>query len=576
MIRIRCIHSCVWDSARERVAQVADLFRQAFPELAEHAEKLPEILNYPVRFGYRAALLVAESAASVVTGFALVLHFPEIPSSFLDYLAVRKGMRSGGLGGALYEATREYCQRIGSRGLYVEVEPDSPETAADPAELDARRKRLRFYEQHGVRPIVNTAYDMPVGDPPTRALLLFDGLGRTDPLGRDEARLAVRAILTRRFGHVASPDYVEHVVRSFVDDPVRFRAPCYSRKAELPHKVGPSRLLRRFVLASDRRHVIHHVRERGYLERPARVSVLVEAAEQTGLFTALAPRPAGESPILTVHDHHFVEYLQKICGKLREGRPVYPDTFPTRRPERRPKVLPVQAGYYCIDSSTPLDRNAYRAARAAVDVAMTCATEILTGAELSYAACRPPGHHAERQVYGGFCYFNNAAVAAHYLSRYGRVCVLDVDFHHGNGTQDIFYRRSDVLTLSIHGHPDHAYPYFSGFADETGEGPGIGFNRNFPLPPETGHDRYLAALDRALKCLTAFGPDFLVLSLGFDTLRADPIGTCQLTVETMSAMGQRLGALKLPVLVVQEGGYNLRNLRRGAAALFEGIAGAMG
>ncbi len=136
--------------------------------------------------------------------------------------------------------------------------------------------------------------------------------------------------------------------------------------------------------------------------------------------------------------------------------------------------MPVRAGYYCIDTFTPLNRNAYTAAKGAVDCALTAASQILTGYRISYALVRPPGHHAESKVFGGFCYFNSSAMAANYLSVHGRVAVLDVDYHHGNGTQDIFYQRDDVLTVSIHGHPSFAYPYFSGFSEETGEEKGLG------------------------------------------------------------------------------------------------------
>ena len=203
---------------------------------------------------------------------------------------------------------------------------------------------------------------------------------------------------------------------------------------------------------------------------------------------------------------------------------------------------------------------------------MTAMEEVLGGCRVAYAVCRPPGHHAERKVYGGFCYFNNAAIAAHHLSRHGRVAVLDIDFHHGNGTQDIFYNRCDVLTVSVHGHPNHAFPYFSGFANEVGEGDGMGYNRNFPLPAGTDEPRYLLAFDKAVACVIRFRPDFLVLSVGLDVLKNDPTGTFCLTAASLRRIGKRLGQLGLPMLVVQEGGYNLRNLKTGSVSLFTGLA----
>lgn len=250
---------------------------------------------------------------------------------------------------------------------------------------------------------------------------------------------------------------------------------------------------------------------------------------------------------------------------------MYPDTFPIRRSDRRPRDLPVQAGYYCIDSCTPLYRNAYLAARASVDVAMTAAEEVLAGTPVAYALCRPPGHHAERKVYGGFCYFNNAAIAAHQLSRHGRTAVLDIDFHHGNGTQDIFYARNDVLAVSVHGHPDYSFPYFSGFSTETGEGAGLGFNHNFPLPPDTDDAGYIKTLEKALARIDRFRPEFLVVSLGLDVLKGDPTGTFVLSVDGMRGIAQRLAQRNIPLLIVQEGGYNLRNLKRGAVAFFRSL-----
>ena len=572
MIRIRYIHDVSLPISRDCVEQAGVILRENFPDLAQRADKIPQLLQDPFGAMYRTILLVADSSLGKVMGFSLFLHLKEINSSFLDYIAVRKDARSGGIGGALYEATREYCQAIGSRGLYIEVDPDLPESTPNPAELAQRRQRMRFYENYGARPIVNNDYHLPVGDPPTSAYLLFDALGRTETLSRAEVRAAVRWILQRRFKEVVDQSYVERLVESFVDDPVCFRTPQYVPTADQTRPVVPGRLDKPFVLVSGQKHVIHHVRSRGYFERPARVPALVEAASSLGLFTIIGPRRFNEEHILAVHDRRFVNFLKVVCTKLSADRPVYPDTFPIRRSDRRPKDLPTQAGYYCIDACTPLDRNAYQAARDSVDVALTAAEEVLAGCRVAYAVCRPPGHHAERKVYGGFCYFNNAAIAAHLFTQHGRVAVLDIDFHHGNGTQDIFYERSDVLTVSIHGHPDTSFPYFSGFKNETGQGPGLGFNHNFPLPLGTREPDYLPTFQKALQCLTRFKPDFLILSFGLDILKNDPTGTFSLTPRALNHIGQRLGQLKKPILVVQEGGYNLRNLRSGSTALFTGLA----
>jgi acetoin utilization deacetylase AcuC-like enzyme len=190
---------------------------------------------------------------------------------------------------------------------------------------------------------------------------------------------------------------------------------------------------------------------------------------------------------------------------------------------------------------------------------------------LAYALVRPPGHHAERKVFGGFCYFNSAAIAAAHLSEFGRVAVLDVDYHHGNGTQDIFYDRDDVLTVSIHGHPSFAFPYFSGFKDEIGEEAGVGYNLNIPLGETVDGAKYAKALGRALERIKAFKTDYLVVSLGLDTARGDPTGSWSLTAEDFEKNGYAIGGLRLPTLVVQEGGYRIRTLGLNARMFFTGL-----
>ncbi len=195
---------------------------------------------------------------------------------------------------------------------------------------------------------------------------------------------------------------------------------------------------------------------------------------------------------------------------------------------------------------------------------------------IAYALVRPPGHHAERRSFGGFCYLNSCAIAAHYLSGFGKVAILDVDYHHGNGQQDIFYDRADVLTISIHGHPRLAYPYFSGFEDERGRGPGEGFNLNFPLPEKVDGMRYRGILHKALR-IDRVIPTFVPgrSALGLDTAKGDPTGSWSLRASDFEANGSILGELKLPTLVVQEGGYNTRTLGVNVRRFFWGLWSAM-
>jgi acetoin utilization deacetylase AcuC-like enzyme/GNAT superfamily N-acetyltransferase len=573
MIRIHRIHSSTLPIERDRIEQVKEIFRENFSAVAAYAEKIPDMLEHPFKYGYLTILLVSESAFANVTGFSLFLLFPEINSGLLDFLAIRRNIRGGGIGSALFEATEEYLHAAGARGLYMEVPPDDPTVVKDAAILEENRKRLQFYENYNIRPIIHTEFETPIGIYPA-PYLLFDDLGQNKSLLRSECRVAVRLILNRKYSHLLSPDYIERVVESIIDNPVQMRPPRYVKQEITSRPICSDKLEKPFALVCGEKHLLHEVKDRGYVERPARVGVLKSSLEQTGLFNQVPLKHYSQDVIRTVHDGELLRYVKVICEKTDSKHPIYPYVFPIRRTDRPPRDLAVCAGYYCIDTFTPLDSNAYQAACQAVDVAMTAAEQVIQGRKVTYALCRPPGHHAEKKSFGGFCYFNNAAIAANFLSKTGKVANLDIDYHHGNGTQDIFYRRDDVLTISIHGHPNHSYPYFSGFADETGEGSGRGFNRNYPLPENTDEALYLDMLDKAIVRIEQFKPVFLVVSLGFDTMRADPTGSFLLTADSMRKIGLRLGRLKLPTLVVQEGGYNLRNLKRGSVAFFSGIAQA--
>ncbi|MBU2515700.1 histone deacetylase family protein [bacterium] len=572
MIKIRILNSPYFLLSKDRVQQVQQLFRLSFPKLANYAEQIPAMLYNPFKYGYQSTLLIAEGALNRVDAFALLMHFSETSSSFLDFFATRRDIRGGGIGSALYDAVRELCQEMGEKGIYLEVQPDVEDLTPDPQQLENAKKRIRFYEQYGVHVVENDAYSQPVGDPPTSAYLLFDGLGRSSPLGMDEAKKSVELILTRRFGQSVDNNYIRQVAEGFADDLVKLRPLRYSRKKEKKiHSGSFSRLSKSFVVVSSPRHEMHHVKERGYFERPIRVHAIKQVLDEMNLFNSVQPRKFNDKHLSAVHDADFIYYIRTISTKLKAKRAVYPDTFPLRRLVNRPKVLATQAGYYCIDTGTPLYPNAYIAARAAVDTVLTATDELLSGKRLVYAVCRPPGHHAGKSFFGGFCYFNNAAIAAQYLSLETRVAILDIDFHHGNGTQDIFFERSDVLTVSIHGHPDYSYPYFSGYSSETGLDHGEGYNHNFALPPVTDEKQYLSTLTKALHLIKGFKPDALIVSLGFDILKGDPTGTFLLRPAFMQNIGAQLIKMNMPMLIVQEGGYNLKNIKSGCKYLFKGL-----
>jgi acetoin utilization deacetylase AcuC-like enzyme len=572
MFRIRRIHDDLRPINQAAIGQVEQILRDQFPLLAKKdVEKIPELLRNPLKQGFRSILFVAEDIRQKVQGFALISHEPDLNFCFLDYISAARRTTGGGIGGALYEHVRDEALAMGALGIFFECLPDDPALCQDPEILKQNAARLSFYEKYGALPIVGTAYETPVQpDDDNPPYLVFDGLGQSAPLPAASARKIVRAILERRYGDLCSPEYIDRVVASFRDDPVRLRTPRYRKKAAAETRAEGNQRPR-IALVVNARHDIHHVRERGYVEAPVRIRSILRELEKTSLFRTCTARTHAERYLTSVHDRDYVAYFRRVCRNLPAGQSLYPYVFPIRNNARPPRELAVRAGYYCIDTFTPLSANAWLAARGAVDCALTAAGLVLEGQRLAYALVRPPGHHAERRAFGGFCYFNNAAIAAQMLSDYGRVAILDIDYHHGNGQQVIFYRRSDVLTISIHGHPRFAYPYFSGFEDEIGEEEGAGCNLNLPQPEQLSAEQYLAVLDKALKKISRYQPDYLVVCVGFDTAKGDPTGTWSLTAGDFMQVGQAIGGLKLPTLLVQEGGYRTRSLGSNARSFFTGV-----
>ncbi len=319
-------------------------------------------------------------------------------------------------------------------------------------------------------------------------------------------------------------------------------------------------------------------------EAPDRAEIIRAALETARLGPIVAPRSFLDAHITDVHAPDYVAYLETAYERwvALGGSPVavLPDTLAvrwmgTRRPEN-PLALP---GYYAYDISAPITEGTYRAARAAANAALTAAALLLEGEQVVYALCRPPGHHAGRDLCGGYCFLNNAAIAAQYLvtQQRGPVALLDIDYHHGNGTQQIFYERADVLFVSLHADPAAAYPYFLGYEEERGAGAGMGATRNIPLPPGTDDDAFLAALEHACQAIEESGARTLVLSAGFDTFGGDPVAMLgdagfALTTGGYTRIGARLAQLGLPTVVVQEGGYATAALGDNVVALLQGLA----
>jgi acetoin utilization deacetylase AcuC-like enzyme len=300
-------------------------------------------------------------------------------------------------------------------------------------------------------------------------------------------------------------------------------------------------------------------------ERPARVDAIEEALRVAG-HPSLAARPFDDRALLAVHDPGMVAFLRDGYDAWRAaGGPevMLPDTFRSPRWARggRPSASPIgQLGWWCFDTATPLVAGSYAAGRAAVDIALTGAERLTSGSQAVYGLTRPPGHHAGTDYFGGFCLFNHAAVAARSLTPGGRVAVLDIDVHHGNGTQDVFWDDDQVLYVSLHGDPDHLFPFFSGFSDERGGTAGRGTTRNLPLGPGADDAAYLQALTVACELIDGFDPGSIVVSLGLDASEHDPLGSLALTREGYAAAGAMIASLDRPTLLLQEGGYALDHL----------------
>ncbi|HQC95704.1 MAG TPA: histone deacetylase family protein [Aquabacterium sp.] len=330
----------------------------------------------------------------------------------------------------------------------------------------------------------------------------------------------------------------------------------------------------------------------GRLHKPADVPARAEALRDT--LTRLGvpvhlPAEAGLDALQAVHSPAYLAYLATAFERwqalampgVEPGPEVLPNLGPALHVRRdlargdcpSPSVV-AQTGWYISDLACPIGPHTWRSILRAAHTALAAAEAVCAGAPRAYALCRPSGHHAQRDRAGGFCYVNNAAVATQRLvQRFGRVAVLDVDAHHGDGTQQIFYDRGDVLTVSTHADPDFYYPFYSGRADERGAGDGLGLNLNLPLAHGSGNAEFTAALDAGVAAVRAFQPAALVLCMGFDTFGDDPLSVLKLTHDAYRAVGQRVRGLGLPTVVVQEGGYMVEALGPGLQALLEGLGG---
>ncbi len=314
-------------------------------------------------------------------------------------------------------------------------------------------------------------------------------------------------------------------------------------------------------------------------ERPSRKEYILRELKKRRMTDIVEPAQLDMKPVRKIHDHGFLEFLESAWDEwTRAGYrgEIIPTSVLNRSLRQKiPRHIDGRVGYYTHSVETCITSGTWEAATASAAVAQTAQKLISAGAPSAFALCRPPGHHAHDDLYGGYCFLNNVAIAAQGFLDGGakRVAILDVDFHHGNGTQDIFYTRKDVLFCSLHGDPQDAYPYFLGYKDEKGEGAGEGYNFNFPMPPGTTYDVWSAALESACRKVKAYKPDVLLVSLGVDTFKDDPISFFKLTSADFKTCGARIAKLKLPTLFVMEGGYAIDAIGTNTVNALEGFLG---
>lgn len=319
-------------------------------------------------------------------------------------------------------------------------------------------------------------------------------------------------------------------------------------------------------------------------EMPRRADMVLDRVKSQNLGDVIGPEDFGMGPIERIHDKEFLTFLETIWDEWSaiegyEGE-VIPTVWPSRRlnATRIPNFPEGKAGYYALSAETSINAGTWKASYSSAQVALTAQKAVADGARAAFGLCRPPGHHAAADMYGGFCFLNNAAITAQAFLDQGasKVAVLDPDFHHGNGTQSIFYERGDVFFASIHGDPHEAFPHFLGWVDETGAGAGAGCNANYPLAPGTGFDEWFAAFEDACGKIMDFGAEALVISLGVDTYKDDPISFFKLDCPDYVTYGKRIAAMGLPTVFVLEGGYAVEEVGINAVNVlggFDEIAG---
>ncbi len=317
---------------------------------------------------------------------------------------------------------------------------------------------------------------------------------------------------------------------------------------------------------------IYYGKAHSYNDKVTRIDSILKELKQAQGFEIILPDNLPYHALLAVHDEDYLNFLES-SQNINDTEIICPYVFPCDpRIAMQEPTIPKRAGYYCFDAGTSLMNYTWGAALASASAAYAAAVHTKNTGELTYALCRPPGHHASGNMFGGYCYLNNAAIAAKYLIKSGSVMIIDFDYHHGNGTQSIFYDSSDVFYLSIHAHPKIEYPYFTGFEEEIGIDDGVNYNLNIPLMPFSSPAEYFTALRTALsKAFKVMDPDYIILSAGFDIEDNDPIGHFNMSKDDFYNLGKEFKKLNKKCVVIQEGGYLVSDLGANVKSFLLGI-----
>lgn len=396
MFRIRCVHDTLLPINKNAISQVQDIIRAQFHDMADSKiREIPEKLLNPMKFNFRSMLFVCDDRKGRVKGFALFSAEPTLRFGYLDLIALSSTSKGGGVGAALYQRVQEECVSLGFDWLFFESMTDLTTDYPDKKQLKENIARMRFYERLGARPVVGTSYEMPrKANADNSYFLMADDLDNGRSLDQDAAKKIVHAILRRKYKKTMTEKSINKVVESFTDNPIHLRPSTYI-KNRMPHAYPSISRDKKIVLCVTDGHAIHHIKNHDYAEQPVRVSSILEELDKTDLFERVPRKHFKDKHILAVHDRRFVNFFKEVALSIDPEQSLFPDVFPIRKNVGQPKNIPSHAGYYCIDIYSPINRNAYLAAREAVDATLTAAKAIEDGSH--FYLCVGQAARASRQ-----------------------------------------------------------------------------------------------------------------------------------------------------------------------------------